>query len=190
MSQQITLYLVRHGQSENNVQGILNSMGGKDQYALTPLGRDQIQTVAHDLVSEHPDVLYSSPIRRTKETAEIISQATGLPIVFDERLAEAGFGEFDGSLQKEFLQKYPDPAMRLSTDPSDGVESFLDLRGRLTKFLQDIWQRHPGQKVVIVSHGDPLEQLHGILLRESPGISTRGWSPKQGTWIKIVWEGR
>jgi len=100
----ITFYLVRHGESENNVRSILNSLPEIETYPLTQFGKEQITEVAKFLAAVNPDAIFSSPLRRTKETAEIISSAMGLKVEFDERLREAGWGEFNGKKAKSFLK--------------------------------------------------------------------------------------
>ncbi len=184
----ITFYLVRHGEAENNVRFILNSLPEIETYALTELGREQASLAAKFLATVGADVIFSSPIARTKETAGIIAEATGLLVEFDERLREAGMGIFNGKKQAELLEKYGNPQMRISPDPVDGIESFIDIRGRLKSFLDDMKERYDGKKVVIVSHGDTLEQLHGILTDEAPGRSATGWYPQKGSCTEVVWE--
>lgn len=185
----ITFYLVRHGEAENNVLHILDSFFSKKVYHLTERGKEQISLTATFLATIHADALFSSPIQRTKETAGIISLATDLPVVFDERLREVGMGIFEGKSTKELAKKYPTPESRISPDREDGVESFIDMRGRLQSFLDDIKVKYDDKKVIIVSHGDPLEQLHGILTHEAPGVSATGWYPEKGSCTEVVWQG-
>ena len=184
----ITFYLVRHGEAENNVRHILNSAPVKHEYPLTERGRAQATKAAEYLVPVGADVLYSSPILRAKETAGIIAEATGLPIHFDDRLWEVGMGRFNEGSQLDMLKKYPDPQMRLSPDAEDGMESMLEVRSRLDDFLDELKEKYAGKQVILVSHGDPLEQLHGILTREGPGRAAEGWYPEKGSCTKIVLE--
>ena len=184
----IIFYLVRHGEAENNVRSILNSLPETKTYSLTERGREQVSRDAEFLATVNADALFSSPIRRTKETAAIIAEATGLRVQFDERLCETNQGIFNERPHNELLQKYPNPTMRISPDVADGVESFIDMRGRLKSFLDDVKEKYEGKKVIVVSHGDPLEQLHGILTNEAPGVSAIGWSPKKGSCTEVVWE--
>lgn len=188
MAQQMTLYLVRHGEAENNIRRILNSAPVKNEYALTERGRVQAQKAAEFLATVGVSALYSSPILRARETAQIIADATTLPIHFDNRLWEVGMGRFNEGSQQAMQEKYPDPQMRLSPDPSDGMESYLQVRSRLEEFLQELQGLHAGKKIILVSHGDPLEQLHGILTREGPGRAAEGWYPEKGSCTEVIWE--
>lgn len=186
MEQQITFYLVRHGEAENNVLHILNSAPVKKEYSLTEKGRKQATETANFLATVEAHALYSSPILRAKETAGIIAQATGLLIVFDDRLWEVGMGRFNGQKQQELLKKYPEPQMRLTPHEDDAMESIIAVRSRLELFLDELKEKHAGQKVILVSHGDPLEQLHGILTMESPGMAAQGWYPEKGSCTEVV----
>ena len=187
MTQHITFYLVRHGEAENNVRHILNSAPIKKEYALTEQGRKQAHQVATFLATVGAGALYSSPILRAKETAQAIAETTGLPIQFDDRLWEVGMGRFNEQPQEELLAKYPEPQMRLTPDTEDKMESIIEVHGRLGTFLREMCDKHIGQKVILVSHGDPLEQLHGILTHEGPGRAAEGWYPEKGSCTEVIW---
>ncbi len=182
----ITFFLVRHGEAEQNVSGIASSWPETREFHLTEKGRKQIEAVADLLSGKHIDRIFSSPICRTRETAEMIAEATGASVEFDERLRETGLGIFNGRPVSEFFEKYS-PEARISPDPADGVESYIDMRARLTHFLDDIKEKCIGQSVIIVSHGDPLEQLHGILTNEAPGRSATGWYAEKGSCTEVTW---
>lgn len=178
---------MRHGEAENNTRSILSSFPETTTYPLTELGKKEVSKTAQFLAAIGADALVSSPMQRTKETAEIISRATGLPIQFDDRLREADFGIFNERYKEELFEKYPTSESRISAGKDDGVESFIDIRGRLTSFLDDMKEKYGGKKVILVSHGDPLEQLHGIFMNEAPGWSAMGWYPEKGSCTEVVW---
>lgn len=184
----ITFFLVRHGEAEQNVENIMSSYPEQEMFHLTKKGRLQVKTTAKFLASMRIDVIFSSPLLRTRETAQIISQTLGIPIIFDERLVELGAGIFNDRPLEEFQKKYPDPILRIAPDEKDGVESIINMRGRLQNFLDSLKEKYAGKNVVIVSHGDPLEQLRGILTEESPGRSATGWMPEFGSYIKAEWK--
>lgn len=189
MTDSITFYLVRHGEAENNVSGIGNSLPEKRKMRLTEEGIRKVAMTAERLSKKPIDVILSSPIERTRETAAIISKKTGAEVLIDERLHETGLGIYnDGPIEK-FFSKYPDNHMRFSPDPADGTESFIDMRGRLENFLRDVKQVFVNKAVVVVSHGDVLDQLYGILTHESPGQTLDDdWYPKKGSYKEVVWK--
>lgn len=183
---------MRHGEAENNVLSIVNSLPQETEeekkYHLTDTGRQQIMEIAEFLKNIFPDAIFSSPVCRARESSEIIAEKTGLSVILDKRLCETGFGIFNNRPAQEFWEKYSQPESRLSPDPDDNVESFVDMRKRLADFLGDMQKEYAGKKVVVVSHGDPLEQLYGILTNEAPDRSTIGWYPKKGTYTEIEWK--
>lgn len=185
---EITFFLVRHGEAEHNVKSVCSSFPETVGYPLTEKGREQVAKAAAILAAEEVEVIISSPMLRTRQTAEILAEATQLPVLFDDRLRETDFGIFEGKPFATFLEKYRDPVSRISPDADDGVEGYIGIRNRLTMLLQDVKEKYTGKKVVLVSHGDTLEQLHGILQHESPGVSASGWYPAKGSCTKMTWQ--
>ena len=186
---QITFFLVRHGEAENNVNHIGNSLPEKRKMHLTEAGVKQVRTTAAFLAKQGVQVIIASPLHRTRETATLIAEQTGVEVLIDDRLHETGLGIYnDGPIDK-FFAKYPDIRMRLSPDALDGTESIIDMRGRIEGFLHDVKQVYLNKKVVIVSHGDVLDQMYGILTHESPGQTfDDNWYPDKGSCMEVVWE--
>jgi ribonuclease H / adenosylcobalamin/alpha-ribazole phosphatase len=189
MAGNITLYLVRHGEAENNVNRVGNAMPEKRKMHLTEDGIEQVHTTARFLSKQGIDAIIASPLARTRETAGIISAQTGIEVLIDDRLHETGLGIYnDGPIDK-FFSKYPDMKMRISPDPLDGAESIIETRGRVESFLRDVKQVYVDKKVVVVSHGDVLDQMYGILKHQSPGQTIDDdWYPKKGSYKEVVWE--
>jgi broad specificity phosphatase PhoE len=186
-TKQAKIFLMRHGESKNNVKHLLNSWPEVRKYSLTEKGRMQAQSAGEVLAQENIDLIVSSPIQRAKETAQIIAEATGAPIIEDERLRETDFGDFNEGDAEEIWKKYPDPLMRLHVDGSDGVESFTDEHKRIEAFLADLRRDHAGKNIVVVSHGDPLGILRGCLLGQSLEESITDWAPQNGTPLELSW---
>lgn len=188
----ITFYLVRHGQSESNALGLLSSypeIPGMTVRHLTEEGIRQVKETAEKLREENVDIIIASPLTRTVETATIISEATGVPVLQDVRLRETNFGIYDAGPIERFFNAYSKPEERILTDGGDGVESFEDMRARVVSILDDIKKECAGKNVVLVSHADTLEQIHGVLVGEGVRASALGWSPKTGSMTKIEWQG-
>lgn len=183
----MTLYLVRHGEADSNALGLMSSYPEAPENArhLTETGILQIRKVGQLLKEAGVDIILASPLTRTQETATLISEATGAEILYDIRLRETDFGSFNGFPIEQFFTKYPDPRGRIDTDGSDGVESFRSMRERVEHFLEDVKKNYSDKTVVIVSHGDTLEQLRSVIEGGDLESATYGWMPEKGSCTRF-----
>lgn len=150
-----TVDFIRHGEAENNVaQTVSDDM---DRYHLTERGRGQIVELAEQLKNKGIAAIIASPVLRTRETAEILSDKLGLPITWDERLREVGVGDLQDHTEAD-LQEARERADWTVQTPY-GLESYVSLRSRTHRAMKDILQTYRGQHVAIVSHGDTLSVL-------------------------------
>ncbi len=183
----LTLYLVRHGEAGNNVSHIGNALPEKQKMHLTEKGKKQVEETAHFLTTKDIDIIIASPLTRTRETAQIIAEKTKKEVLIDDRLHETGMGIYNGKPIEKFFSRYPDMRARITTDGKDGVESFIDMRGRLTQMLEDIKSIYAHKKIVLVSHGDVLDQLYGILKEESIGQTLDdSYYPEKGSYKEVI----
>ncbi|MGB4834027.1 MAG: histidine phosphatase family protein [Candidatus Moraniibacteriota bacterium] len=185
-----TYYLVRHGEAETNVLGIVSSVGGKREYPLTPRGRRAVSETAVFLGHEQPDFIISSPVLRTRQTAEILRDALSIPLTIDERLCEVRFGNFEETDYRAFLDFMAEHGGRTAGAPELGVEGYVDVRERVTSFLADVAGTFSGKKIVIVSHGDTLQEIHGELMGTPVGPSQDGWYPAKGSCLSVSRNGK
>jgi len=145
-------HLLRHGERQQS-RVLVGRMPG---VGLSEKGRAEIAAVAERLADENIAALYSSPLQRTRETAEIVGARLGLPIEFHDDLLELDFGEWTGATF-DAIRAHPSwPAWStqrsLATIP--GGESMREVQKRVVEALLEISQRHLDQAVVLVSHGD------------------------------------
>jgi len=151
-----TYLLQRHGQAENNVANIVSSWPEKQDWNLTAKGREQILASAAKLkAAGGADLIFSSDLQRTKETAEILAGALGREIVFDPRLRELDMGDYNGKTENEFHAFFNNKLERFSRQVAGG-ESLQDARRRMVGFIKELEQKYVGKRIVIVSHGDPM----------------------------------
>ena len=135
-----TLFLVRHGETVDNVRQI---MQGQTQGCLNERGREQAEQVARRLADEPIDAIVASDLRRAIQTAEIIAAPHGLPVRTTTLLRERDWGSFTG----RFI-----PDLKGEVWPDD-IESEQALLQRAADFLQQITTTYPGKRVVAVGHG-------------------------------------
>lgn len=154
----LNIYLVRHGQNVDNANGILN---GHRNEPLTDIGIGQANEVANKIDSNGLkfDTIYTSPLIRAKQTADIIADITNslVPVVLPS-LIERDFGVMTGARQDIIEQIcYPDI---LKTDTvtyflsPKAAETFPDLLKRAEKVLEFVAGRHNNGDVLLVTHGD------------------------------------
>ena len=106
-----TFYIIRHGQSEANAKGILQ--GSQIDTPLTELGRSQAQVTLSKLGTDNFDAIYASPLLRAAQTATIIG-GSDKTITFDPRLKEYDYGTWDGEIEADIWQKYPQYSMNIT----------------------------------------------------------------------------
>jgi 2,3-bisphosphoglycerate-dependent phosphoglycerate mutase len=163
------LLLIRHGESAGNVSRRLQ---GRDD-PLTERGRRQAREVAAFLAGRGDlRALYTSPLARAFETAEIIGAAVGLAPIPLAGLAEIDVGEAAGLTFDEWAARDPDAAARFRTEGTNfvwpGGESGLQLAARVAATIDEIIGAHHLERgaVAVVSHGGALGWLIDHLLRE------------------------
>lgn len=149
-------YLVRHGEAEQNVAGIINSSLENNHYHLTEVGREQVSATAAQLKEKGVDMIFTSPFTRAQETAQIIAEATGATVVVDARLRELNCGTFDGKKVDELHASFPGGAISRFENAPEGGETLRDARRRIVEFVKWLRSEYRGKKIAIVSHGDPL----------------------------------
>jgi len=141
----------RHGQTEANRQRL--ALGRADP-PLTELGVRQATALAERLVSSDSVTVFTSPLRRARETAAPIAAALGVEVVVDNRLIELDYGEWDG---KSFPDLPQDELVRWRNDPTfapPGGESLRAVTQRIDGFCRE---RLVGPNVVAVSHVSPIK---------------------------------
>lgn len=154
----VEIFIARHGQNEDNVNGILN---GHRDLPLTDVGREQARQLGQGIIDAglQFDTIYASPLSRALETAEIVSEMLQLPepTIMPE-LIERDFGVMSGKRASD-IEKLCAPDI-IKTDTityflsPEGAETFDDLVERGRVILDIVRAKHIGGKVLLVCHGD------------------------------------
>ena len=166
------LLLVRHGESTWNR---LHRIQGQLDPPLSELGRKQAQLLARRLAVQGPRVLYTSDLRRAAETAAPIVELTGIEPRTIPELREIFLGEWEGLQTEEVGQRFPDAWARWTDEPSwdlvPGGEGGAAFEARVGAALERIFDEHPHEEVVVVTHGGVVQiALHGVVGRPSRGF--------------------
>lgn len=169
-------YIVRHGEADNNVQGLISS--DKDNHHhLTDNGKKQVKEASLWLKDKKIDVIVTSPFARTRETAEIISKEIGLnvaSIVIEEKFRELGAGIWNNKSFKDFVS-YMNGKDRFKIAP-EGGENYSDIKKRVEEGLYDLESKYEGKNILIISHDTPLFLLNTATLglNEEQSMALRG----------------
>lgn len=93
------ILITRHGQTDWNLQ---RKLQGRADIELNHTGIEQAKIAREELVNEKIDLIICSPLKRARQTADIINEGRNIPIIIDERISERDFGEFEGKNRNEF----------------------------------------------------------------------------------------
>ncbi|SFC88699.1 histidine phosphatase family protein [Clostridium uliginosum] len=151
---QTIIYLVRHGQTEWNLE---KRMQGHKNSPLTNLGITQANGLYNKLFEETIDVIYSSESKRACDTAEIIKGNRIIPIIVNKELREINMGDWEGMKQSDIISKYPEIWNHFWNDPllytPTGLgESYQKLQDRVIPEVKNIINSNQGKTIIIVTH--------------------------------------
>ena len=148
------LILVRHGETDANRDGrLMSSSGGPP---LNAIGRAQANDIAGALKVDLPFHLYTSPARRARETAGIISKTFDAPFTVVEDLAETDVGAIEDLTEHELRRTYPVYFSEWERDHATarppGGETVQELQDRAWRAVRSLYEAHADETVVAVSH--------------------------------------
>jgi len=134
---------------------------GRENIGLNDDGRAQSRSLRDALRPYQLDAVYSSPILRARETAEIIAEGRGLEAQFEERLWEIDYGEWVGKTFEEIrkMPGYVPYFQRLETPVAPGGETLHQVRARALEFLGSLKASHQKGTIAVVSHADTIKCL-------------------------------
>jgi probable phosphoglycerate mutase len=162
-----TLLLVRHGETDWNAVGRLQ---GHTDRPLSDFGRRQAEQLAEELEDEPLDAIYASDLARARETAEIAGERLGLPVLLDPDLREKDWGTWEGltSVERDRVEFV-----------GESTEAHQE---RILGALRRIAERHPGGRVLVVTHGGSMRRVQTAAMGMAMPVVENG-----GRWL-CVWE--
>jgi probable phosphoglycerate mutase len=183
------LIFLRHGETPHTVDKRFSGSGGDDP-ALSDTGRAQAQAAAEYLSRiGGVDAVVTSPMLRTRQTAEVVAAKLGLEPVVDKAWVECSFGDWDGHTFAEIQQKWPDALnawMESTTVAPPGGESFDACARRARSARDGLLARYPGKTVVVVTHVTPIKlMVRGVL--QAPMTSLFRMELRPATLTEIHW---
>jgi broad specificity phosphatase PhoE len=166
------IYLIRHGETEFNRMGVFR---GRFEVDLNERGRRQAEEIAGALKGKGLEILYAGPLRRTRQTAEIVARALGIRHVVDEGFTNICLGKWQGLPKKDVMRDYPDLWKQWETAPErllvPGGETVEDVRRRAYARILKIVKGDSalfGSTMGIVTHRSVMKGLAAAFLRVPP----------------------
>lgn len=158
-----TLLLARHGESDWNAE---RRWQGHADRPLDDRGRLQAEALAQRLADIDLDAVYSSDLRRARETATTVAETKGLEVRQIPDLREVDVGSWSGLTRNEARERFPEAYARwLDGGPGwiDG-ETYDEMAARVLGAVLTIARSHPDGRVLVVSHGGPIRAIHASAL--------------------------
>jgi broad specificity phosphatase PhoE len=154
-----TIFLARHGESDWNVE---KRFQGHSDRPLTERGREQAHALADLVGTEKIDAIYTSPLSRARETAEIVAARAGLEAVALPELREVDTGSWSGLSRSDVETRFPEGFARWRSGGSgwENGESYEEMAKRVIGALRKIAEDHPDDRVLVISHGGPIRAIH------------------------------
>lgn len=152
-------FVMRHGEATHMVKRVVVD-DASGEYPLTETGREQVKDAAKQIPRDKPVVIVSSPVLRARQSSEILAEELGVEksvIVYDERIAELGFGSYEGKSYSDFQHFHERPDWY--TARPEGGENFEDAKVRFGQAIYDYEARYRNSTVVISSHAIALDSL-------------------------------
>jgi len=158
-----TFLLARHGETDWNRA---RRWQGHADRPLTARGRTQAADLAARLADIPLDAVYSSDLRRARETAEPVATTHGLELIQLPELREVDVGSWQGLTRDEAEARFPAGFRRWregGTGWDDG-EGYGEMSARVLAAVARIADEHAGGRVLVVTHGGPIRAIHGAAL--------------------------
>ena len=186
------LVMLRHGQTEFNAG---SRMQGQLDTELSDLGRDQAVAAAEVLAKRQPQLIVSSDLRRALDTAVVLGERSGLPVVVDTRLRETHLGDWQGMTHLEVDAAAPGARLAWRNDATwapHGGESRVDVAARGMPVIAELvaeqneWGAdEPERPVVLVAHGGLIAALTAAMLK----LPVDNWPALGGmgnaSWVQL-----
>jgi len=152
--------LIRHGECEGNIKGIFR---GRTDFPLNERGLIQAQDLARELKNFLIRHIYTSPLSRARQTAEVISHQCGIETKIEEGFNNIELGSWEGRYKKEIEEQYPKEWKLWVDNPEklqvENMETLYEVQKRAKACLDNLVSQNNGETLAVVSHRAVLKPL-------------------------------
>lgn len=164
------IIFLRHAQAENNAKRIL--AGRTEGVSLTKTGIEQAERIAKYLKPLDISAIYSSPIERASQTAEIVAKNNSLDYELDDRITEIDMGKFTLMNYDDMFAKYGNIFLKFyENDPvisEHEVETYPHVQMRVQDMVTHVVKKHKNENVILVTHMDPIKSMLSTVMDLKP----------------------
>ncbi|WP_097026431.1 alpha-ribazole phosphatase [Clostridium peptidivorans] len=183
----MNIYLLRHGQTEQNLKGFYY---GNLDVDITSKGIKQIEYISNKVKNVTFDKIYVSNMKRALSSASIISRNKDISFIRDKRLNEMNLGVFEGKSYEDIQREYPKEFQKWSDDwkyyaPPEG-ESYVDFYERVKVFFQEILKLED-ENVLLVTHGGVIRSILTYVMGEDLDVFWK-FGSKNGDLTLVKYE--
>jgi probable phosphoglycerate mutase len=183
--------LLRHGETRHTADKRFSGYGGDDP-SLNVAGVEQAHRAGRHLATlGGADLIVTSPMARTRETAEIVAEQLDVDVVVDDAIRECNFGDWDGQTFADVQRDYPealDAWLASTAVAPPGGESFDQVEGRVRAWRDRMLTEFEGSNLVVVTHVTPLKTLLRLAL-DAPSHAYFRIEIKPASLSSISWFG-
>jgi len=180
-----TIYFLRHGEVHNPKKILY---GRLPRFSLSTQGRKKIKELADFFYKENVNIIYTSPMLRARQTTELLVARLGINSKVSRLLTEVKFSfagislvEFEKTIQPKLY------GLEYIEYIKEGSETIEQIERRMLRFLNLVRKKHKGQKILAVSHGDPMMILKAAVERKPfTWEYKRNNYLKPGDWFKLT----
>lgn len=183
----LNIYLLRHGQTEQNLKGFYY---GNLDVDITSKGIKQIEYISNKVKNVTFDKIYVSNMKRAISSASIISRNKDISFIRDKRLNEMNLGVFEGKSYEDIQREYPIEFQKWSDDwkyyaPPEG-ESYVDFYERVKEFFQEVLKLED-ENVLLVAHGGVIRSILTYVMGENLDVFWK-FGSKNGDLTLVKYE--
>lgn len=146
--------LVRHGETDWNAMGKIQ---GRTDISLNATGKRQAEECAQYFSNSEWDRIVTSPLKRAKQTANIMNQSLQIPVIEMEEFVERCYGDAEGLTREERQRLYPQGKDIPNQEPRNMLAQ------RVMKGMQRIQEEYPNEKIILVAHGGVINTILAVL---------------------------
>lgn len=166
------LYIVRHGQTAWNVKNLLQ---GSTDVELSDVGIKQAEELSKKLDLNKIDICFCSPLKRTRQTANILIK-NKIDVIYDDMIVERKFGDYEGKpINFDLIIQQWDYKLN---DSSHNIENVQDCLLRAKRFIEKLKEEYSNKTILIISHGSFIKALHFNLVGYDENTDFLSFNPK------------